>query len=55
MGSGSDFTAFQDFAGIPSLDVGFTTGPKDPVYHYHSNYDSFHWMVCFPPSPFELN
>jgi N-acetylated-alpha-linked acidic dipeptidase len=45
MGSGSDFTAFQDFAGIPSLDVGFAAGPKDPVYHYHSNYDSFHWMV----------
>jgi N-acetylated-alpha-linked acidic dipeptidase len=45
MGSGSDFTAFQDFAGIPSLDVGFAAGPKDPIYHYHSNYDSFHWMV----------
>lgn len=44
MGSGSDFTAFQDFAGIPSLDLGFGTGPKDAVYHYHSNYDSFHWM-----------
>jgi len=48
MGSGSDFTAFQDFAGIPSLDVGFAAGPKDPVYHYHSNYDSFHWMVSLP-------
>lgn len=44
MGSGSDFTAFQDFAGIPSLDLGFGAGPKDPVYHYHSNYDSFWWM-----------
>jgi len=44
MGSGSDFTPFQDFAGIPSLDVGFAAGRTDPVYHYHSNYDSFHWM-----------
>jgi len=44
MGSGSDFTAFQDFAGIPSLDLGFGNGPNDAVYHYHSNYDSFHWM-----------
>jgi len=44
MGSGSDFTAFQDFAGISSIDVGFGAGPKDPVYHYHSNYDSFYWM-----------
>ncbi|SPQ18813.1 d1f29f99-ca83-442f-b59f-37161cc1d279 [Thermothielavioides terrestris] len=47
MGSGSDFTAFQDFAGIPSLDIGFDSGPHDPVYHYHSNYDSFHWMEKF--------
>lgn len=45
MGSGSDFTAFQDFAGIPSLDMGFGgTGPLDPIYHYHSNYDSHAWM-----------
>lgn len=44
LGSGSDYTAFQDFAGIPSIDFGFGAGSKDPVYHYHSNYDSFHWM-----------
>ncbi|KIV96080.1 hypothetical protein PV10_03660 [Exophiala mesophila] len=44
IGSGSDFTAFQDFAGIPTLDIGFGSGPGDAVYHYHSNYDSFHWM-----------
>lgn len=50
MGSGSDFTAFQDFAGIPSLDLGFKPGPKTPVYHYHSNYDSFHWMDLFGDS-----
>jgi N-acetylated-alpha-linked acidic dipeptidase len=50
MGSGSDFTAFQDFAGIPSLDLGFAAGPKDPVYHYHSNYDSFWWMDHFGDS-----
>lgn len=50
IGSGSDYTAFQDFAGISSLDVGFNTGPGDPVYHYHSNYDSFHWMDKFGDS-----
>ncbi|GIZ41959.1 hypothetical protein CKM354_000524200 [Cercospora kikuchii] len=44
MGSGSDFTAFQDFAGISSIDIGFGNGPNDAVYHYHSNYDSFYWM-----------
>ena len=47
MGSGSDFTAFQDFAGVPSLDFGFGRSLKDPVYHYHSNYDSFSWMDKF--------
>ncbi|KAF2274374.1 Zn-dependent exopeptidase [Westerdykella ornata] len=47
MGSGSDFTAFQDFAGIPSLDMGFGAGGRSPVYQYHSNYDSFDWMERF--------
>ena len=47
MGSGSDFTAFQDFAGIPSVDFGFDSEPDSAVYHYHSNYDSFDWMDKF--------
>ncbi|KAG9240762.1 hypothetical protein BJ878DRAFT_524329 [Calycina marina] len=51
MGSGSDFTAFQDFAGVPSLDFGFHGDPNQAggpeVYHYHSNYDSFHWMNTY--------
>lgn len=47
MGSGSDFTAFQDFAGIPSIDIGFGASSSDAVYHYHSNYDSFYWMDHF--------
>ncbi|PSR87426.1 hypothetical protein BD289DRAFT_235369 [Coniella lustricola] len=47
MGSGSDFTAFMDFAGVPSVDLGFTAGDSDPVYHYHSNYDSFAWMETY--------
>jgi N-acetylated-alpha-linked acidic dipeptidase len=54
MGSGSDFTAFQDFAGIPSIDMGFSANPTMPeieegssIYHYHSNYDSYHWMETY--------
>jgi N-acetylated-alpha-linked acidic dipeptidase len=47
MGSGSDFTAFQDHAGIPSIDMGFAGDNQSPVYHYHSNYDSFHWMATY--------
>ena len=50
MGSGSDFTAFQDFAGVSSFDIGFERTPYDPVYHYHSNYDSFDWMDRFGDS-----
>lgn len=47
MGSGSDFTAFQDFAGVPSIDLGFGPDKDSAVYHYHSNYDSFNWMDKF--------
>lgn len=42
--AGSDYNAFQYFAGIPSLDVGYGPTKDSPVYHYHSNYDSEHWM-----------
>lgn len=55
MGSGSDFTAFQDFAGISSIDVGFGAGPKDPIYHYHSNYDSFYWMDTYGDPGFQYH
>ncbi|KAI0108892.1 hypothetical protein GGR51DRAFT_548025 [Nemania sp. FL0031] len=48
MGSGSDFTAFQDFAGVPSLDMGFGGNDVEaPVYHYHSNYDSYWWQKTY--------
>ncbi len=47
LGSGSDFTPFQEFAGIPSVDFGFSPTSTSPVYHYHSNYDSLAWMEAF--------
>ncbi|KAI2616006.1 Zn-dependent exopeptidase [Hypoxylon sp. NC1633] len=56
MGSGSDFTAFQDHAGIPSLDFGFCGEAEDfPIYQYHSNYDSFHWMSEFGDPGFQYH
>ncbi|KAI5779989.1 N-acetylated-alpha-linked acidic dipeptidase-like protein [Geopyxis carbonaria] len=56
LGSGSDYTAFQDFVGIPSIDMGFSALSKDdPVYHYHSNYDSFHWMEKFGDPTFDYH
>ena len=43
LGSGSDYTAFLDHLGVPSLDLGFSG--KYGVYH--SNYDDFNWMEKF--------
>lgn len=36
--------ASEDFAGIPSINIGYNDREGGPVYHYHSNYDSFYWM-----------
>ncbi|PSN68829.1 N-acetylated-alpha-linked acidic dipeptidase-like protein 2 [Corynespora cassiicola Philippines] len=46
LGSGSDYTAFVH-RGISAIDMGAGGGPGDPVYPYHSNYDSYHWMSTF--------
>ena len=43
LGSGSDYTAFLDHLGIPSLDVGFS----GRYGVYHSVYDDFFWMEKF--------
>ncbi|KAK7430209.1 hypothetical protein QQZ08_003184 [Neonectria magnoliae] len=55
MGSGSDFTAFQDYAGIPCIDMGFKDDAQSAVYHYHSNYDSFYWMSEFGDRGFKYH
>lgn len=48
LGSGSDYTAFQDALGITSADMGFQAGRHSgAVYHYHSQYDSSHWLMNF--------
>lgn len=46
LGSGSDYTPFLHY-GINSLDVGSGGGPTDPVWHYHSNYDTYNWMATY--------
>jgi N-acetylated-alpha-linked acidic dipeptidase len=50
LGDGSDFTAFQDFAGIPALDIGF--GDEDEGDQYHSIYDDFYWYTHFADTDF---
>lgn len=42
-GGGSDFAAFLQHVGVPSLDLNF--GDEYPVYH--SVYDNYNWMVNF--------
>lgn len=54
LGSGSDFTAFLH-NGIGSVDLGAGNGPDDPVYHYHSNYDSYAWMVKYGDPEFAIH
>lgn len=27
--------------------MGSDPGPTDPIYHYHSDYDSYHWMATY--------
>ena len=40
----TDYTAFIDHLGIPSLDMAFW---PDAAYGvYHSTFDSFEWMDC---------
>ena len=50
LGDGSDYTAFQDFAGISSLNLGF--GDEDDGTQYHSIYDDFHWYTQFVDKDF---
>lgn len=54
LGSGSDYASFYQ-NGIASIDVGSSNGKTDPVYHYHSNYDSYHWMSTFADPGFRIH
>lgn len=54
LGSGSDYTPFLH-RGISAIDMGAGPGPNDPIYHYHSNYDSYHWMANFGDPGFQTH
>ncbi|TFK71757.1 Zn-dependent exopeptidase [Pluteus cervinus] len=47
LGSGSDYTVFLQRLGIPSTNEGFGSTLNDPVYHYHSVYDSERWQELY--------
>jgi len=50
LGDGSDYVSFQDFAGIPSLNLGF--GGEDRGSQYHSIYDDFYWYTHYSDTDF---
>ena len=50
LGDGSDFTAFQDLAGISTLSMDF--GGEDDGTQYHSIYDDFYWYTTFVDKDF---
>lgn len=53
LGAGSDYVAFQDFAGTSSIDFGFE-GPENG-YPYHSCYETFEWMEKFGDPGFQYH
>ena len=50
LGSGSDYTAFLQHAGVPSMNLGF--GGEDAAGVYHSVYDDFYWYTHFSDTSF---
>jgi N-acetylated-alpha-linked acidic dipeptidase len=51
LGSGSDYTAFIDHLGIPSVNLGFG-GEDQGGGQYHSIYDDFYWYTHFSDTDF---
>jgi len=50
LGDGSDYTAFQDYAGISTLNIEF--GGEEDGDQYHSIYDDFYWYTHFVDTNF---
>ena len=50
LGSGSDYTAFLQHVGVPSMNLGF--GGEDQGGVYHSVYDDFYWYTHFSDTSF---
>ncbi|TBU46619.1 Zn-dependent exopeptidase [Dichomitus squalens] len=47
LGSGSDYTVFVQRTGVASAGGGFGSTLQDPVYHYHSIFDSERWIELY--------
>jgi N-acetylated-alpha-linked acidic dipeptidase len=51
LGSGSDYTAFLDFAGVAALNLAYG-GDEESNGVYHSAYDDFYWFTHFDDPTF---
>ena len=51
LGSGSDYTAFIDHLGVPSMNLGYG-GEDEGGGQYHSIYDDFYWYSHFQDTNF---
>lgn len=51
LGGGSDHAAFVNFAGVPTLAIGY--GGEDDGGIYHSIYDDFYWYTHFSDTDFK--
>lgn len=47
LGTGSDFAAFIQHAGVPALHLQFSAATDAYEAVYHSNYDDYRWMSLF--------
>ncbi|EMD65732.1 hypothetical protein COCSADRAFT_170206 [Bipolaris sorokiniana ND90Pr] len=55
LGAQSDYTAFVHRGGMSAMDIGTTRAPLDPIYHTHSNFDSYYWMTKFADPGFAMH
>jgi N-acetylated-alpha-linked acidic dipeptidase len=55
LGSGSDYTAFLDHAGIASMDMGLSGRGADGDGSYHSTYDNPTWFKKFIDPQFKFS
>ena len=51
LGAASDYVAFQDFAGVSSIDLTF----GGTAYPYHSCYENFDWMAKYGDPGFQYH
>jgi len=61
LGAGSDYFAFYQFVGIPSIDIGYRQADLDKLYNttyypmYHTLHDTVYWMENFVDKEYKIH